>query len=310
VNLTAIALEDIDPLIPASFSRVIEVQSDGLLSGEVLPGRYRARAVPAQGSGLAQLQDTLDVQCKRPNQPGPCETLAPGAPIPTQAGHALLLPPAAQIDGSLTSPLGHSLLAGATVQMLPSSTRRKRCTDQTNPDAGVDGGTDCESAFPELNRQLGLEAFVPRVASATADSRSRFTVRDADCGACSAGRGAVFDFVVRPEGISAMPWLVRTGISISESTDLGSVEVPLPVVRSGVVQVPQANPLLVGGALIRAYVYVDDTGQYVADPDSLTSCTSPLLTAEERCLRSVVQVAETRAQEDGSYRLLIPSRLE
>jgi hypothetical protein len=221
-----------------------------------------------------------------------------------------LLSPAAQITGSLSSPIGRALLAGATVQVLPSSTRRQRCTDRGNADGGTDGGASCESAFAAINRELGVGAFVPRVASTIANSRGQFTVLDVDCGACSAGAGAVFDFVVRPEGTSAMPWLVRTGVAVSESADLGSVEVPLPVVQSGVVQVPQATPLLVNGALIRAYVYVDDTGQYVADPDSLTSCTSPLLTAEERCLRSVVQVAETRAQEDGSYRLLIPSRLE
>ena len=66
---------------------------------------------------------------------------------------------------------------------------------------------------------------------------------------------------------------------------------PLPVSYEGHVFVPDS--VVVPGALIRAYVFLDDQGY----------------TQKRSGAKSVLQIAETRASDDGSFNLLLPSHL-
>jgi hypothetical protein len=90
---------------------------------------------------------------------------------------------------------------------------------------------------------------------------------------------------------------------------VGQVPVPLPIIHRGVVQVPQGDrPLPIGGALIRAYALRDPSGAFVEDPEAPVC--EPGSAGESSCVRSVLQVAETRARDDGSFDLVLPARLE
>jgi len=55
-------------------------------------------------------------------------------------------------------------------------------------------------------------------------------------------------------------------------------------------------------------------GQVITNPAGLASCASSLTTpsakSAQRCIRSVLQVAETRAAEDGTFELVLPSELQ
>jgi len=77
--------------------------------------------------------------------------------------------------------------------------------------------------------------------------------------------------------------------------DLGRIQPPSPSVVTGVAQIggtamPSAIPL----ALLRAYAYLDENRAYTRDP---------------KLAASVIQVAETRTDENGAFRLLLPSSI-
>ena len=80
---------------------------------------------------------------------------------------------------------------------------------------------------------------------------------------------------------------VRPALDIREDQDLGRVSMPLPAAISGQATLGSRGPL--ADASIRAYVYLDKKKQYTRDPKNADS---------------VVEVAQTRADHQGHYRLL------
>lgn len=101
-----------------------------------------------------------------------------------------------------------------------------------------------------------------------------------------------YDLSIRPEDDTNFAWMVRPNITVSDPIhDLGELSLPLPVAYDGHVQVP--GDVVVPDALIRAYVYLSDSGYTPKPADA----------------KSVLQIAETRAQSDGSFTLLLPSHL-
>lgn len=117
-----------------------------------------------------------------------------------------------------------------------------------------------------------------------------------------------FTFSVIPPEASGFAWRVDTDLRVGsteeplpELLDVGQIQVGLPVVYRGLVLVPSADSENRDGwvelpkALIRAYAFLGEDRRPVSDPDAAVS---------------VVQVAEARAAEDGSFELLVPSTLE
>jgi len=135
-----------------------------------------------------------------------------------------------------------------------------------------------------LATALGSEAFVPRASTGLVAADGSFELR-ADAGD--------FDVVVRPEARAGFAWLVRPGVpvEVAETTrHLGELTLPLPVAFSGLVRVradPESDGIdhaVLPGALLRAYLTVDSG--------------------------TVVQVGQATANEEGTYELLLPERLE
>lgn len=139
------------------------------------------------------------------------------------------------------------------------------------------------STILEVTRR---EAPVPRASSTALSEDGSFSIF-ADPG--------VFNLTVRPEAESGFAWLVRPGITITQTPEqrLDDMRLPVPVRYHGSIQ-----SLSLGGrvpdALVRAYVYLDGDGQ---------------LTRDASKAHSVIQVGEARADAQGKYELLLPAEL-
>jgi hypothetical protein len=103
----------------------------------------------------------------------------------------------------------------------------------------------------------------------------------------------MYNLFVQPDPASGFAWYVQPMLDVALSDlDLGNLDVSLPVVFHGVVTSPIGTYSASNGvadALIRAYAYVPNPDQ----PDE----------------RAAIQVAETRADQNGSFKLLIPAEL-
>jgi len=90
---------------------------------------------------------------------------------------------------------------------------------------------------------------------------------------------------------------------MNEPSTLGVLVMPYPVPYTGRISVVDATDVEEDGtgtvqglsqALIRAYIYLDQDGSYIDDPTGAAS---------------VLQIGETRADQDGQFELLIPANL-
>jgi hypothetical protein len=308
VTLTAKELEGIDQGIFASFSTTVQVGDDGRLGADVLPGTYRVRTVPVVEQGLAAAETTLAVACSRDPVTNRCAPNDPSKPPQPEEGKTVLVPAAATITGTVFAPFGHKRIDGATVQALPASVEERACA---SGDAG-DAGACLREPLGILDLSLGEDAFVPRAASAIAN-HGRFTMTEVDCGGCTPESGALFDLTVRPPDGSRLPWLVKPAVTVGAPVDFPELDVPLPILHRGKIEVPQgpSEPAVpVPGALIRAYILRDNLGGYISDPTGLPTCSAGASASSTRCIRSVLQVAETRAGDDATFELVLPASID
>jgi hypothetical protein len=129
--------------------------------------------------------------------------------------------------------------------------------------------------------------FVPRASAAAASGDGNFSL-NTDPG--------TFDITVRPNANTGFAWLVMPGVALSGvGRGLKQISMPLPIAYRGTVNTPRAEGAdVVPGALIRAYMYLQGGDQYTPDVSKADS---------------VLQVAETRADEEGVFEILIPAEL-
>ncbi|HTA90419.1 MAG TPA: hypothetical protein VK745_12610 [Polyangiaceae bacterium] len=189
----------------------------------------------------------------------------------TQAGKLIELPKTLTINGTVFDS-AHTPLAGAQVQATAS------------PDSVM---TDV------LHVALGETAFVPRASNGSVQSNGSFAL-STDSG--------TFDFSVRPQASTGFAWLVIPGLGVgtmpatSAGPTLNDIIAPLPVSYTGQLTALTpafATPQPVPGALIRTFIYMSG-GAYTADPTQADS---------------LLQIAETRCDDNGVYELLIPASL-
>lgn len=149
------------------------------------------------------------------------------------------------------------------------------------------------SAVPSLEnastfeQAFGGAPFSPRASSGLVDDQGAFTVP------IDPGR---FDISVQAPEELGYAWYVRPGVQAGDRDfELGTVQQPRPSVLSGSVTLalPSGTQPLASSA-IRAYVYLNKDFAYTRDPEQATS---------------VVQVAETRSDAQGKFRLLLPATI-
>jgi hypothetical protein len=138
-----------------------------------------------------------------------------------------------------------------------------------------------------FDQAFGEEPFTPRAGVGLVDDAGKFAVA-ADPG--------LFDVSVQAPEALGFGWFVHPGVRVGErDQDLGRVTLPRPALLSGTARVSlTGTEVPLGSAAIRAYAYLDKDLAYTRDAKQAVS---------------VVQVAETRADETGAFRLLVPSRI-
>jgi len=180
-----------------------------------------------------------------------------------QGGKTVMLERVSDVGGSVATPSGSAPAIGATVYATPS------------PVAPV-----------PLQAAVGAKPFEPLSSTGIVGENGQFSLQ-ADPG--------TFDFSSRPADGTGFAWLVRPNVEVQSGLhDLGEMTLPLPVIYQGQVTVPGGGaPVVVPGALVRAYLYLDAAGY----------------TEDRAGASAVVQVAETRAANDGSFQLFLPAHL-
>jgi hypothetical protein len=105
-----------------------------------------------------------------------------------------------------------------------------------------------------------------------------------------------FDVSVQAPESLGFAWFVRPGVQVGErNVDLGRVSLPRPSLLSGTARVlVDGIELALSSAAIRAYAYLDKDLAYTRDAKQAVS---------------VVQVADTRTDENGAFRLPVPSHI-
>lgn len=133
---------------------------------------------------------------------------------------------------------------------------------------------------------VGAVPYSPKASSGIVGESGQFSL-EADPG--------VFDFSIRTAENTGFAWMVRPNVEVQAGVhDLGAMTLPLPVVYQGLVTVPgETAPSPVPGTLIRAFIYLNESGY----------------TEDRAGAKSVVQIAEARADSTGKFRLLLPANL-
>ncbi|MBK7580808.1 MAG: hypothetical protein IPI67_11435 [Myxococcales bacterium] len=157
-------------------------------------------------------------------------------------------------------------------------------------DEAAAGATVQAIASPVLATPLEIAVsalpFAPKASSGIVGANGQYSL-EADPG--------IFDFSIRPAEGTGFAWLVRPNVEVQSGVhDLGPTQLPLPVIYTGLITVPGAEtPTPVPGTLIRAFIYLNSAGY----------------TGDRAGAKSVVQIAEARADATGKFRLLLPSHL-
>jgi hypothetical protein len=141
-----------------------------------------------------------------------------------------------------------------------------------------------------FEKAFGSEPFTPRSTGSFVDEAGRFALNVDEL-----PQSRVNVSVQPPEELG-FAWFVRPGLQLGRGNqDLGRVNLPLPVALSGEASVQDGDRnVVLGSALIRAYAYLDKDFEYTRDPSEA---------------ESIVPVAETRADPEGNFQLLLPSTI-
>lgn len=176
--------------------------------------------------------------------------------------------------------------AGKVLELKPSSV--------VTGESSFEGAEVRVSASPKtvlpFNQAFGFSPFLPRGRSGLVNS-SRFAV------SVDTGR---FDISVRAPETLGFGWFVKPGVEVTDAPqDLGRVSLKAPSALRGTttglfVERDAVVSKVIGSCSVRAYAYLDKDFAYTRDSSSAVS---------------VVQVAETRSDEQGAFRLLVPSSL-
>ncbi len=193
-------------------------------------------------------------------------------PTPSeQAGKLLSLPLASSIKGVVVGPADTSSVEGSTVHAIPSQAgRTTRYVDSL------------------FGRGAALS---PRSASGFVDEAGAFTLLT------DAGN---FHVSIRPPQSSAHPWALRPNTEVGAGvTGIGNIRISVPAAYRGKVTVPglddAATRLPLPSALIRVHALLDADGRVTNDAGLATSA---------------VVVGESRADEEGTFEVLLPEGLE
>jgi hypothetical protein len=181
---------------------------------------------------------------------------------------------------------GSGLQAGKTIALPQTPFLSGDASANGSPVFGATASAVVSPLSVRTNVLEPVPPVLPRSSSDSVPSNGSFSV-SVDPG--------LYDFFIQPEARSRYPWFVLPHLLVpGGGRSSMHCKVSLPYVYRGHVVVGDTSNV-VPGALIRAYAYVTEQGEYT--PDIAMSA-------------AVVQVAEARADETGAFELLIPASLD
>jgi len=258
VSATDLDAPGIKPGVPVEYFQEATSDSKGNFDVQLLPGTYRVVAVPPSGSAYATRVDEWVV--------------SDSSNRPQQEGRTVEVKPLVNMFGRVLTAGGGAPVSGVNVNVAASPA--SLVENPPNP----------------INPPDREALLVPRAGT---DILAR------DGGFVIGAEPGTYNFSVRPSYDSGFGWLVRPGVVVNANgpaVDLGTLSMPLPLEYWGEVSaVDKSTRETVGGALIRAYVYVTSQHSYVSDLSQAAS---------------VLQIGETRADDAGRFQLFLPDHLD
>jgi hypothetical protein len=310
VSFAARELDEVDG-VSASFSSSAMVDPRGQIQVSLLPGRYRVRVTPPgiDVPNLGLLSSTESDITVWPNDAGEAVV---------QGGHVIEVPAAVSLSGRVVADAGGQSLAGVEVRADAASSFQAACAAPTAEQPKP--ACDRQARTAVLRKALAQDPFVPRTRNTLSADDGSFIIDGLDCGQCEAGAGARFDVSVRPPPELRLPWLVLRATDVFASETMRkALRVPQPVAHA--MRLTYGEPTLgadpnsagsvpgFGGALIRVYALIDEQMKIVSDAASSIPCVAIPDSPGQRCVQSVLQVAEVRSGNDGEFLLLLPPNL-
>ncbi|RYZ06244.1 MAG: hypothetical protein EOO73_16380 [Myxococcales bacterium] len=183
-------------------------------------------------------------------------------------------------------PLDVPVQFGKLLELTP----RSRVTGQSGAQGSPVQADPAPRTVLPFEEVFGAQPFTPRSTGGFVDENGQFVLQVDEL-----PRTRV-NISVQPAEELGFGWFVRPGLELGlGNQDLGRVTLPVPAVLTGKASVLEnGTTLTLASAAIRAYAYLDRDFKYTRDPSEA---------------ETVVQVAETRADEEGMFRLLLPAEL-
>ncbi|HKO94768.1 MAG TPA: hypothetical protein VJU61_26620, partial [Polyangiaceae bacterium] len=303
VSFAARDLDEVAEGVLASFDGSATIDPLGQIRLSLLPGRYRIRVTPP-GVNVPELGLLSGYESSVTVWPND------NASGIVQGGHVIEVPSAVSLRGEVVTRADGKPLPGVEVRASASNASQDPCPTPGDEQAAI----PCDRpGTAVLRKALAQDPFVPRTRSALSEGDGAFVISGLDCGQCEPGAGVRFDLSVRPPPESGLPWYVRRSYNLySNESMLTPLPVPKPVAHA--VRLTYGDPSVDGqarglpGALIRVFALLDQNARVISGTDTLPPCVSAL--AGQRCVQSLVQVAELRSGKDGEFPLLLPPELE
>jgi hypothetical protein len=275
VQFTATSLDAIPAGINTTFERRATIGESGLLEVQLPPGKYVARVVPSPSSNLAQLETEVTVW------------LPPGdsGMGTVQGGHVIVVSQASTLTGQV---------------------RFERRVPPNGTQVIASGIGRWPSLWQSHSRSLpGSRALV---------SGDEFALTGLTCRECEAeGSGGVYNLFVRPSELSGIPWAVSVGERVTGAqVTVPEITLEMPRVVSGSLWAQStAGPVGLARFSVRAFALIGKDGQplHAVDLPRCNQLPPAEVEALPNCAAQVLEVASTRTNDDGSYRLLLPQRL-
>jgi len=303
VSFAARDLDEVAEGVLASFDGSATVDPRGQVRLSLLPGRYRIRVTPP-GVDVPQLGFLSGYESSVTVWPND------NASGVVQGGHVIEVPAAVSLQGAVVTRADGEPLPGVEIQASASNASEDACPilgDEQGPITCDRPGTAV------LRKALAQDPFVPRTRSTFSEPNGEFVISGLDCGQCEPGAGVRLDLTVRPPPETGLPWFVQRSYPLySNESMLMPLDVPKPVAHA--VRLTYGDPAAEGqgrglpGALVRVFALLDQQGHVITSNGTRVPCVSALL--GERCVQSLVQVAELRSGNEGEFPLLLPPEIE
>jgi hypothetical protein len=182
---------------------------------------------------------------------------------------------------------------------------RRRIRGRVTADEGVPLGTEVRVMPSPRVGLVQSSRFRPREVATRVDERGHFDL-GIDCGNCEITTPPRFDISVRAPSDLGFAWMVLPSVEVPEDLKLSDLQMRTPYVVHGLLSYQSSRPF--PSARVQAYAMLDAEGK-VVENETTPDCVDLDVGSTARCVARVVLLAETVADVDGRFRLVLPRGL-